>query len=170
MYYTITGGTDKTLLLLDNEGIDGEDAWDFTKRLAGKSSSANDKSKDKDTNAAPGAEGAQEEDPIKWGRQRGQELEREREGDMDYLPEDFFDGMTARQPPRGDGDDEDDEFLETVFLVVLCAVISGLVYLRGRWVAQRAEEQREREGQQQDGQEQMANAMFPLGENFGIDR
>ncbi|KAG8705956.1 ERAD-associated protein [Ceratobasidium sp. 395] len=179
MYYTITGGTDKTLLLLDPEGIDGEDAWDLTKRLAGKSSASNDKTKDKDstTGGTGRSEGGtpQEEDPIKWGRQRGQEIERERgEADMDYLPEDFFDGMTARQRPRGgEDDDEDDEFLETVFLVVLCAAISGLIYLRGRWVAQRAEEQRGQDGQDgqgQGGQDQVANAMFPLGENFGVDR
>ncbi|KAG8737949.1 ERAD-associated protein, partial [Ceratobasidium sp. 414] len=169
MYYTITGGTDKTLLLLDPEGFEGEDAWDLTKRLAGKTSNSNDKTKDKDTSTR-GEGGAQEEDPVKWGRQRVQEIERERgEADMDYLPEDFFDGMTARRPPRDEGDD-DDEFLETVFLVVLCALISGLVYLRGRWVAQRAEEQRERDEQEGQRQDQVANAMFPLGENFGIDR
>ncbi|QRW13007.1 Sel1 domain-containing protein [Ceratobasidium sp. AG-Ba] len=160
-YYTFTGGTDKTLLLLD-EVIEGEDTWDLTKRLGGKSSS-NDKSKDKTKDSSIGE--SQEEDPVKWGRQRGQQLERERgENDMDYPAEDFFDGMTARRHRRED-EDEDDEFLETVFLVVLCALISGLVYLRGRWVAQRDEEQREDRGQGQP-----ANPLFPLGENFGIER
>ncbi|KAF8599931.1 HCP-like protein [Ceratobasidium sp. AG-I] len=163
-YYTIMGGTDKTLLLLGDDGLDGEDAWDLTKRLTGKSTSSKSKDASKDTSNP----NTQEEDPVKWGRQRGQELERERgEADMDYLPEDYFDGMTARRP-RGEGEEEDDEFLETVFLVVLCALISGLVFLRGRWVARRTEEQRRREGQ--EGEEQEGNAMFPLGENFGIDR
>ncbi|KAG8729962.1 hypothetical protein FRC10_003266, partial [Ceratobasidium sp. 414] len=56
----------------------GEDAWDLTKRLAGKTSNSNDKTKDKDTSAR-GEGGAQEEDPVKWGRQRVQEIERERD-------------------------------------------------------------------------------------------
>lgn len=158
------GGTDKTLLLLGDDGLDGEDAWDLTKRLTGKSTSAKSKDASKDTTSS----NTEEEDPIKWGRQRGQELERERgEADMDYLPEDYFDGMTARRP-RGEGEEEDDDFLETMFLVVLCAVISGLIFLRGRWVARQTEEQRRREGR--EAEEQEGNAMFPLGENFGIDR
>ncbi|CAE6450903.1 unnamed protein product [Rhizoctonia solani] len=155
MYYTLTGGTDKSLLLLGDEGLDGEDTWDITKRLAGaggSNSKSASNSKDK--------EQRQDEDPVKWGRQRGQELERERgEQDMDYLTEDFFDRMTTRRQNRDD-DEDDDEFLETIFLVVLCALISGLVYLRGRYVQR----------QQREEQEQDRNAMFPLGENFGIER
>ncbi|CAE6523630.1 unnamed protein product [Rhizoctonia solani] len=158
MYYTLTGGTDKNLLLLGDEGIDGEDTWDITKRLtgAGSNSKSSTSSKDKDKGQR------QDEDPIKWGRQRGQELERERgEQDMDYLPEDFFDGMTTRRQNRdNEDDDEDDDFLETIFLVVLCALISGLVYLRGRYVQR----------QQREDQDQDRNAMFPLGENFGVER
>ncbi|CAE6466148.1 unnamed protein product [Rhizoctonia solani] len=154
MYYTLTGGTDKSLLLLGDEGVDGEDTWDITKRLAGAGSNSKSTSNSKDKGQG------QDEDPVKWGRQRGQELERERgEQDMDYLPEDFFDGMTARRQNQ-DGEDDDDDFLETIFLVLLCALISGLVYLRGRYVQR----------QQREEQEQDRNAMFPLGENFGVER
>ncbi|KDN33698.1 hypothetical protein RSAG8_13207, partial [Rhizoctonia solani AG-8 WAC10335] len=155
MYYTLTGGTDKSLLLLGDEGIDGEDTWDITKRLTGAGGSS------KSTSNSKGKEQGQDEDPIKWGRQRGQELERERgDQDMDYLTEDFFDGMTARRQNRDDEDDGDD-FLETIFLVMLCALISGLVYLRGRYVQRQ---------QREEQQEQDRNAMFPLGENFGVER
>ncbi|KAH7335019.1 hypothetical protein B0J17DRAFT_672405 [Rhizoctonia solani] len=156
MYYTLTGGTDKSLLLLGDEGIDGEDTWDITKRLTGGGSNGKStNSKDKDQGKR------QDEDPIKWGRQRGQELERERgEQDMDYLAEDFFDGMTTRRQNRDEEDEDEDDFLETIFLVVLCALISGLVYLRGRYV-----QRQQREEQQED-----RNAMFPLGENFGVER
>ncbi|KAF8721644.1 HCP-like protein, partial [Rhizoctonia solani] len=154
MYYTLTGGTDKSLLLLGDEGLDGEDTWDITKRLTGGGSGGKSTPNSKDK------EQPREEDPVKWGRQRGQELDRERgEQDMDYLAEDFFDGMTTRRQNRDDEDDED-ELLETIFLVVLCALISGLVYLRGRYA------QRQRE----DQQEQEENPMFPLGENFGVGR
>ncbi|KAJ1306301.1 hypothetical protein OPQ81_011000 [Rhizoctonia solani] len=158
MYYTLTGGTDKSLLLLGDEGLDGEDTWDITKRLAGAGGGSG-----KSTSNSKDNEKEQDEDPIKWGRQRGHELERERgEQDMDYLPEDFFDGMTTRRQNRDEDDDDDeDEFLETIFLVVLCALISGLIYLRGRYV-----QRQERDEQQ----EQDRNAMFPLGENFGVER
>ncbi|CAE6428836.1 unnamed protein product [Rhizoctonia solani] len=153
MYYTLIGGTDKNLLLLGDEGLEGEDAWDITKRLTGGGGSKSaSNSKDKEQSS--------DNDPVKWGRQRGQELERERgEQDMDYLAEDFFDGMTVRRQNR-DNDEDEDELLETIFLVVLCALISGLVYLRGRYVRRQREDQQEQEG----------NPMFPLGENFGIER
>ncbi|CCO36662.1 hypothetical protein BN14_10804 [Rhizoctonia solani AG-1 IB] len=153
MYYTLIGGTDKNLLLLGDEGLEGEDAWDITKRLTGGGGSKS-ASNSKDKEQSP------DNDPVKWGRQRGQELERERgEQDMDYLAEDFFDGMTVRRQNR-DNDEDEDELLETIFLVVLCALISGLVYLRGRYVRRQREDQQEQEG----------NPMFPLGENFGIER
>ncbi|KAB5589505.1 MMS2 protein [Ceratobasidium theobromae] len=170
MYYTLMGGTDKNLLLLGDDGPDGEDAWDITRRLTGKSTSSQSQNPNQNSIKSDKSQAESgDEDPVKWGRQRGQEIERDRgEADMDYLPEDFFDGMMQRRPHRLDdeNEDEDDEFLETMFLVLLCAAISGLVYLRGRWVARQAEEQRQGEQQPQPP----ANAMFPLGENFGIDR
>lgn len=50
---------------------------------------------------------------------------------------------------------EEDEFAETMFLVALCLMVSGLIWLRGRWVErQRREEEeaRRREGAQEQFQ------------------
>jgi hypothetical protein len=94
MYYAITGWTDKTPL--DHEGLKGEDAWDITKRLAGKSTSNTAKTERPKEKEIANTQG--DDDPVKWGCQRVQELERERsEADMDYLPEDYFDGMPVRR-------------------------------------------------------------------------
>ena len=61
-----------------------------------------------------------------------------------------------------------DEFAETMLLVVLCLMVSVLLYVRGRWVdrIRREEEERRRQGGggqpgQQQQQAQGANGVFP---------
>jgi len=87
-----------------------------------------------------------EDDPVQFARER-RLAESDREGD--YGPEDYFDGATRGQMREEDGDD----FTETMLLVVLCVVVSALLYVRGRWVERMRREERERQQQQrQDGQ------------------
>jgi SEL1 protein len=77
-----------------------------------------------------------EEDPVQWARDR-RDAE---DGTGDFGPEDYFDGATRG---RRDADEDEDELLETMFLVILCALVSGLIYMRGRWVERRRRENQE---------------------------
>jgi SEL1 protein len=52
-----------------------------------------------------------------------------------------------------------DEFSETVLLVLLCVVISLLLYIRTRMVERMRREQREQQGQ---------NGQAPVNENGGV--
>ncbi|KAF8967950.1 hypothetical protein BDZ97DRAFT_1802104 [Flammula alnicola] len=89
----------------------------------------------RDGQAVHGRRG-EEEDPIQWARER-RDAEREREGD--FGPEDYFDGTM-----RGNREDvEIDEFGETMILVLLCIVISILLYIRTRIVERMRRDQRE---------------------------
>jgi SEL1 protein len=58
------------------------------------------------------------------------------------------------------GEDEQDEFAETMILVVLCLIVSLLLYIRGRWVERlrREEQQQRRQLEQRDERE---NGLFP---------
>ncbi|KAH9941922.1 HCP-like protein [Amylocystis lapponica] len=91
---------------------------------------------------------AQEDDPVQWARER---RNAESERDNDYGPEDYFDAALRGRPH---GEDEDvDEFTETMLLVVLCLVVSALLFVRGRWMERmrRDEQQRQQEQQQAAG-------------------
>ena len=58
------------------------------------------------------------------------------------------------------GEDEQDEFFETMILVVLCLIVSLLLYIRGRWVERlRREEQQQR--RQLELREERQNGLFP---------
>ena len=58
------------------------------------------------------------------------------------------------------GEDEGDEFVETMMLVVLCLIVSLLLYIRGRWVERlRREEWQQR--QQQEIREERDDGLFP---------
>jgi SEL1 protein len=58
------------------------------------------------------------------------------------------------------GEDETDEFVETMVLVVLCLIVSLLLYIRGRWVERlRREEQQQR--RQMEQREEQDNGLFP---------
>ncbi|KJA28931.1 hypothetical protein HYPSUDRAFT_33390 [Hypholoma sublateritium FD-334 SS-4] len=96
-----------------------------------------------------------DEDPIQWARDR-RDADREREGD--FGPEDYFDGTM-----RGN-DAEIDEFGETMLLVLLCLVISILLYIRTRIVERMRRDVREQEGQGANGQNVAQNGnggLFP---------
>ncbi|KIM40271.1 hypothetical protein M413DRAFT_446444 [Hebeloma cylindrosporum] len=77
----------------------------------------------------------EEEDPIQWARDR-RDAERERESD--FGPEDYFDGTL-----RNRDDIEIDEFGETMILVLLCLLISLLLYIRTRIVERMRRDQRQ---------------------------
>ena len=89
-----------------------------------------------------------------WARdRRNAELDR----DSDLGPEDMFDAA-LRGGHRGN--DDGDEFVETMVLVVLCLIVSLLLYIRGRWVERlrREEQQQRRQFEQRVEQD---DGMFP---------
>ncbi|KAI0302368.1 hypothetical protein B0F90DRAFT_1809833 [Multifurca ochricompacta] len=100
--------------------------------------------------AAPG----DDDDPVQWARdRRNAELDR----DSDLGPEDMFDAA-LRGGNRENA--EGDEFVETMVLVVLCLIVSLLLYIRGRWVERlRREEQQPR--QQLEPHEERDDGLFP---------
>ncbi|KAI0294401.1 hypothetical protein BC826DRAFT_1012129 [Russula brevipes] len=95
-----------------------------------------------------------DEDPVQWARdRRNAELDR----DSDLGPEDMFEAA-LRGGHRGE--EEGDEFVETMVLVVLCLIVSLLLYIRGRWVERlRREEQQQR--QQVEQREERDGGLFP---------
>jgi SEL1 protein len=91
---------------------------------------------------------------VQWARER---RNAERDRDSDLGPEDMFDAA-LRGGHRGE--DEQDEFVETMILVVLCLIVSLLLYIRGRWVERlRREEQQQR--RQLEQREERENGLFP---------
>lgn len=95
---------------------------------------------------------------MQWARDR-RDADREREGE--FGPEDYFDGMT-----RGNREDADyDEFGETMLLILLCLVISVLLYIRTRIVERMRREVREQQGQ---GGDQNQNAQPRNGNERGL--
>ena len=91
---------------------------------------------------------------TQWARdRRNAELDR----DSDLGPEDMFDAA-LRGGHRGD--DEADEFVETMMLVVLCLIVSLLLYIRGRWVERLRREERQQR-QQQEVREERDEGLFP---------
>ena len=64
----------------------------------------------------------------------------------------------------GNREEEDaDEFVETMVLVVLCLIVSLLLYIRGRWVKQlgREEQQQRRQLEQRNSEERDDDGLFP---------
>lgn len=66
----------------------------------------------------------------------------ENERDSDFGPEDYFDAA-LRGGHRGEEDG--DEFLETMVLMALCLAVAILIYIRTRLVERARREQEERE-------------------------
>ena len=58
------------------------------------------------------------------------------------------------------GEDEGDEFVETMMLVVLCLIVSLLLYIRGRWVERLRREERQQR-QQQEAREERDDGLVP---------
>ncbi|KAI0359680.1 HCP-like protein [Trametes cingulata] len=107
-----------------------------------------------------------EEDPVQWARERRQAEAADR--DADFGPEDYFDA--AMRGNRYREEDDVDEFAETMLLVVLCLLVSVLLYVRGRWVERLRQEEEQRrqangnaqqQGQQPQAQPAVDRGVFP---------
>jgi SEL1 protein len=59
------------------------------------------------------------------------------------------------------GEDETDEFVETMVLVVLCLIVSLLLYIRGRWVERLRREEQQQRRQMEQREEEQDNGLFP---------
>ncbi|KAH9856024.1 HCP-like protein [Lenzites betulinus] len=99
----------------------------------------------------------EEDDPVQWARERRQ-AEADRDGD--FGPDDYFEG--AMRGNRYREEEDVDEFVETMLLVVLCVVVSVLLYVRGRWVERlRQEEDQRRQANGQPPRAQPDRGVFP---------
>lgn len=78
-----------------------------------------------------------DEDPIQWARDRRNAEERESE----FGPDDYFEG--------GLREGAEDNFSETMLLILLCLTVSVLIYVRTRMVDRM---RRDQQGRDQDGQ------------------
>lgn len=86
---------------------------------------------------------------CQWARER---RNADRDQDSDFGPDDYFEGA-LRGGHRGE--EEVDEFGETMILVALCLMISVLLYVRGRLVVRiRIQRDQEGAGGNGDGQQQ----------------
>ncbi|KAI0753061.1 HCP-like protein [Daedaleopsis nitida] len=106
--------------------------------------------------------GHDEEDPVLWARERRQ-AEADRDGD--FGPEEYFDG--AMRGHRYREEEDVDEFAETMLLVVLCLMVSTLLYVRGRWmerIRREEEERRRQQGGVQQPQQQNGGVFPPPGD------
>jgi len=81
-----------------------------------------------------------------WARDR-KSRENDRDRDMDFGPEDYFDG--ALRGNRERGDEGEDEVAETMLLISLVVMVAGLFYLRNRWVERLRRDEEERRRRQQ---------------------
>jgi SEL1 protein len=101
----------------------------------------------------------EDKDPVQWARERRNEQER----DSDFGPEDFFEGA-LRGGNRGE--EEIDQFGETMILVALCLMVSVLLYVRTRLVERMRREQEApaADGQQQEQPHAQAQAFPPAGD------
>ena len=95
---------------------------------------------------------------MQWARnRRNAELDR----DSDLGPEDMFDAALR----GGNREEEDgDEFVETMILVVLCLIVSLLLYIRGRWVERLRREEQQQRGQLDQHEERENGLVTPPGE------
>jgi len=94
-----------------------------------------------------------DEDPISWARGR---RSAEQDRDNDLGPEDYFDAA-LRGGRRGEEDV--DEFSETMLLVVLCLTVSLLIWVRTRIVRRMRRDQQNQQRQQE--QRRPENGVFP---------
>jgi len=96
-----------------------------------------------------------DEDPVQWARDR-RNAELDHDGDLG--PEDMFDAAL-----RGGhhGEEDADEFVETMVLVVLCLIVSLLLYIRGRWVERLRREEQQQRRQLEQREERDDDGLFP---------
>ncbi|KDQ19961.1 hypothetical protein BOTBODRAFT_142608 [Botryobasidium botryosum FD-172 SS1] len=141
LWHTLSGGTQKGLTLWTVES--DEDQWYLGKakdRWAGRTDGERGTLDGEDYGQA--REDDDDDDPVRWAwNRRQEEVEQARAEEADaergYGRDDYFMGLS--------GDDDVDEFWETMFLVLLCAAIAGLLYARTRWAAREARRREEEE-------------------------
>ena len=141
MWHTVSGGKQKGLNLWSDDEDDhwylGKAKEEYKRRAAAEAAGDDNRAKldDGQTPVHGNEDGGDFEDPIEWARRKRNEAERQEEMDTD--PWD-----ASSNPRRRRGEEEEEEFWETIVLVFLCITISGLMWLRARWVAQRELEDR----------------------------
>jgi SEL1 protein len=59
------------------------------------------------------------------------------------------------------GEEDTDEFVETMVLVVLCLIVSLLLYIRGRWVERLRREEQQQRRQLEQREERDDDGLFP---------
>ncbi|KAF8308200.1 HCP-like protein [Clavulina sp. PMI_390] len=165
LWYTITNGQDKSLLLWN---VDDDEQW-----YIGKAREEFAKRWQKGAGSPEAVDGGSEpatidaDDPVEWAEeQKAAEVERARAEEEAYERGDFFSGDflavgDPRRPPRYDENGHEmpdvQEFWETMFLAALVIMISALIFVRARFVAQadvarrRYHEQQEQERRNADG-------------------
>jgi SEL1 protein len=93
---------------------------------------------------------------FKWAKNR---KNAEQEGDGDFGPEDYFEGAMRRDRR---GEEDIDEFWETMLLVLLCLAVSVLLYVRTRMVERMRRDQRPQGGGENEQPPPPANGgVFP---------
>lgn len=154
LWYTLSGGRDHGLTLWGGED-DDENHWylgkvrdEFNKRWRGRKGSQSQTSDETPTTPDTPAT-IDSDDPVQWAEdQKAAEIERARQEEEAYERGDFFSGdfLATGDPRRHTRHDQNgheipdqDEFWETMFLVMLCIAICTLIFVRSRITA-RAEE------------------------------
>ena len=140
LWYELWGGKSTGVSLWRDTGDDdhwylGKAKEDRERRMKGRKGELEARERRTNENGDVGQSIAREEDPVQWARDR----RNSEEGAVDFGPEDYFEG--AMRGGRRDAEEDEDEFLETLFLCGLCALVSGLIYFRRRWVERRRREQ-----------------------------
>jgi SEL1 protein len=153
LWYAVSGGSNKSLLLWGTDAAEDEHWYfgkardEFAKRWRGRKGSSPPKTNNDAANGAVDTPATiDSDDPVQWAEdQRTAEIERARAEEEAYERGDFFSGdfLAAGDPRRHQRYDENgheipdtEEFWETMFLVALVIMISCLIFVRARFVAQ----------------------------------
>lgn len=151
LWYTISGGRNRSLLLFS---VEDSDQWHLTTALddlgkrwrgARSPSTSGGKQDDAGTTNVEAPAPALDDDPVQWAEeQKAAEIERARAEEDAYERGDFFSGdfLATGDPRHHQRYDENgheipvDEFWETMFLAALVVMISSLMFVRARYIAQ----------------------------------
>jgi len=162
VWHTLTGGSQKEkTLLLWGDDHDG-DGWYIGKSKAEMKKRLREQARE---NAAGGEDDADAIDLVEYARRKKDEEAADDGYEDDYGPEDYFDAATR----RGRGEDDEDEFSDTMLLVTLCVLVGGLLWIRGRWVEQnRVRQQGEQQEQGNDAAPPPPPPPNPANDVMGI--
>jgi len=146
LWYIAAGGRQPNLILWGDDGDDDHwwpsKLWRTEAEPEENVDTAEGPGRQHRANAPAGIMDEDQDDPVARVREiREQQARTEEDNDPG---EDFYDGMTIR---RGAGEGEgmpQDEFWESAILAFLLVGITGLMWLRGRYVLRREEEERRR--------------------------